>query len=77
MGLCRLNGFVGVFRFISFPFQLQSKVCSISDTLKELINAALISADRGLNLKTFCGTNFCGCLNSKHFATLIFADVQR
>ena len=32
-------------------------------TLKELVNAALISvelifADRGLNLKVFCGTNF-------------------
>ena len=51
-------------------------------TLKELNNGLLIFAeiicvDGGLNLKVFCGTNFCGCLNSKLFATLIFANEQR
>ena len=51
-------------------------------TLKELINAELIFAelifvDTGLNLKNFGGTNVCGCLNSKQFAPLIFADEQR
>ena len=51
-------------------------------TLIEWINAALIFAelifaDWGLNLKVSWGTKFCGCLDSKHFATLIFADEQR
>ena len=45
-------------------------------TLKELINAALIFAelifaDKGLSLKVFCGTNYCGCLDFKYFATHI------
>ena len=47
------------------------------DTLKELINAAFIFADlifanRGLNLKVFCGTNFCGCLKSKKICDINF-----